>query len=204
MIGRLIGDDGKNVWVGDKSGGNYVGFDNRGNMTFYGEATKWDDLRFPAQRQRQGATGKPDFDYTNIGLLFPQDDPTEIVYMIGQMPHTWKEGSTVYPHVHYIQEESDGPTFKLDYRFYNVGADVPGSFTTITLDVNHALPWSTNDMHQIAKPSVGISMTGLTLSCIMDMRLYRDDDVVTGDVLGKEFDVHFEIDSMGSDKEYIK
>jgi len=46
----------------------------------------WDDLRFPATATRQGALAKPDFDYTNIGLLFPQNDPTEIIYMIDQLP----------------------------------------------------------------------------------------------------------------------
>jgi len=28
---------------------------------------RWDDLRFPASRIRQGATQKPDFDTTNLG-----------------------------------------------------------------------------------------------------------------------------------------
>lgn len=47
--------------------------------------TRWTDESFPATRQRQGATQKPDFDYTNMGLLFPQNDTDEIVYIIDQM-----------------------------------------------------------------------------------------------------------------------
>jgi hypothetical protein len=32
----------------------------------------------------------------------------------------------------------------------------------------------------------------------MDLILYRKDNVVTGDVLGKYFDIHFEVDGFGS------
>jgi hypothetical protein len=166
--------------------------------------TMWDDMRFAATHQRQGVTTKPDFDFTNIGLLFPQNDATEISYMLGQMPHTWKEESSIYPHVHYVQSVEARPTFKLDYRIYQVGGDIPAGFTTIVLDQAISLPWSGNDFHQIAHSSSPISMSGFTLSCMIDMKLYRDDNVVTGDVLVKEFDIHYEIDTLGSELEFIK
>jgi len=41
-------------------------------------------------------------------------------------------------------------------------------------------------------------------STIIDFKIYRDDNVVTGDVLLKEFDIHYQIDAHGSRQEYIK
>ncbi|GAG60190.1 unnamed protein product, partial [marine sediment metagenome] len=42
------------------------------------------------------------------------------------------------------------------------------------------------------------------LSSIMDIKLYRDDNVAIGDVLTKEFDIHFRKDMSGSRQELIK
>ena len=50
-----------------------------------------------------------------------------------------------------------------------------------------------------------ISASGIdTVSSVLDIKLYRDDNIVTGDILVKEFDIHFQIDSLGSDLEYTK
>ena len=97
----------------------------------YNVGSAWDDIRFAFTLQRQGATGKPDFDYTNMGLLFPQNDAAEIVYIIGQMPHDWETSTDIYPHVHWVQTGATFPTWKLDYRIYDNGDDPTGSFTTI-------------------------------------------------------------------------
>ena len=39
--------------------------------------TVWDDLRAPFTQTKRGALDKPDFDYTNVGLLFKQNDTAE-------------------------------------------------------------------------------------------------------------------------------
>lgn len=43
-----------------------------------------------------------------------------------------------------------------------------------------------------------------TVSSVMDIKIYRDDDIVTGDVLVKEFDIHYEINTPGSREEFTK
>ena len=99
----------------------------------------YDDLFFPLSQVRVGANAKPDFDFTNNGLLFPQNDTSEYVLIPCQLPHRWKEGSTVYPHLHYIQTQAVQPTFRAEYRWYNAGEAVPGSWTNFDLTTN-ALP----------------------------------------------------------------
>ena len=60
----------------------------------------WDDLRAPATQLRVNpATSRPDFDAVNVGYSF---DPTgvETVFIVMQLPHSYKEGSDIEPHVH--------------------------------------------------------------------------------------------------------
>ena len=74
-----------------------VGFSNIVNSSEVRDGIVWKDATFPATRLRQGASLKPDFDTTNIGLLFPQNDATEIVYINHQLNHDYKLGSNIRP-----------------------------------------------------------------------------------------------------------
>lgn len=166
------------------------------------EEGMWDDLRFPATQVRQGATLKPDYDTTDNGLLFPQNDPTEIAYIIAQMPHEWQLETGIRPHIHFIQKGADTPTFKMDFRWYKNG-DNPPAWNTITAN-SFAFTYTSGNMLQIATfPE--IDGTGIdTVSSILDIKIYRDDNLVSGDVLLKEFDIHYLKDALGSIQEFIK
>lgn len=171
------------------------------DQTGYWNPPRWLDMKFPATRIRQGATAKPDFDITNLGLLFPQNDATEIAYMIAQMNHDYKPDSDLHPHIHYVQDEAAEPVFKLDYRWYENGSDPTGSFTTITASTFVFTYTSGSILQIVAFPA--ISGTGMdTVSSMLDMKLYRDDNVVTGDVLVKEFDLHYQTQSGGTVEEF--
>lgn len=165
----------------------------------------FEDERGPATAGRQGALSKPDFDYTNIGLLFPNGDDTEKLYYADQLPHSTRIGTIfISPHIHYLQDESDVPTFKLDYRFYNNGEAVP-SFTTISTDDGGGVvfTYSSGTILQIL-PFPDVAVEGVEPSMWYDMILYRDDSLVTGDVLVKSFDFHRPVDTLGSSTEYTK
>ena len=162
----------------------------------------WEDLRGPFTQAKQGATTKPDFDYTNIGLLFPQNDPDEIAYIIMQLPHARKADSAIRPHIHFVQAGATPPVFKIDYRWYNNGEDPTVAFTTLTCD-SYVFTYTSGSILQICSfPEIAGTNKGT--SSILEVKVYRDDNVVTGDVLAKEFDVHYQIDQMGSRQEFIK
>lgn len=163
----------------------------------------WDDLRVPLTRDKQGQSSKPDYDFTNMGLLFPQNDATEIVYLINQMPHSMKLKSNISPHIHWVQSQATTPTWKLDYRWYKNGADPTGSFTTITADT-HVFTYTSGDILQISSFPDIVGSAIDTISSILEIRLYRDDNDVSGDVLAKEFDIHYRLDAIGSQEEYHK
>jgi len=165
-----------------------------------GQGDRWDDLRFPFTQTKTGANLKPDFDETNLGLLFPNGDSTEKVFIIAQMAHNWKMGTSIHPHIHWIQTESTTPTWKMDYRWYSNGDVVP-SFTTVETS-SVEIPYVSGSMLQISSFGT-IDSTGITgVSSFFEAKIYRDDTDVTGDVLGKEFDIHYIVDSLGSVEEY--
>lgn len=188
----------------------YIQYANVGNAESYSNTSQhevnWDDERTPATLGRQGAASKPDFDYTNLGLLMPQNDATEIIYITNQLPHSTKNGDiTIYPHIHYIQDEAEEPVFKMDYRFYNNGS-TPPSFTTGLSTANGAglvFTYSSGSILQIIRfPS--IDLTNVLPSTWYDIKVYRDDNTVTGDVLLKGFDFHRPIDGIGSEQQFTK
>jgi len=172
-------------------------------------SVRWDDFSAPATTARRGVTSKPDFDYTELGLLFPQNDATEIIYIVAQMQHKKQLGSDIHLHCHYIQAGADQPTFKAAYRYYNNGAAVPGSWTIVsTADAEGSkgvfdYPGSRSIMQIATFPPIE-APTGETVSANIDIKFYREDNDVTGDVLVKYIDYHFQIDSDGSPQEFSK
>lgn len=191
---------------GDVPNGNYSEFESDGTLKLNGDATVYDDLRFPATQLRVNpATSLPNFDYTEIGFLF-DDGSTETLYIIAQMPHSWKEESTIYPHVHWMPTSTNTGSvlWRMEYKWVSIGDTTPGSFTSIDiLDAADGIALK----HQIA-PFPAISGVGKGLSSILSIKLSRvggdASDTYTADALLKEFDIHYEIDTLGSREEYVK
>lgn len=180
------------------------------SATFYGQVvttdTLWDDLKFAASRLRQGATLKPDFDTDSVGLLFPSSDSSEIVYINAQMPHRWKYGSTIAPHIHWSQWSSDTVIFRMKYRVYPVGGAIPQTWQYATTTKAQTVPYTSGIMHQIAAFDT-ISMVGGRESTMLDILIYRIDystgGTLSGDVTVKEFDIHFMVDKLGNKEDYL-
>lgn len=170
---------------------NYINTDNVYGLSTVTYYSAEDDMRFSATQLKQGATTKPDFDFTNIGLLFPQNDATEAIYIVAQMPHDRVADSDIVPHVHVRLAGAGQPVFKIDYKWYNKSAvTIPASFTTYTMNVNSAT-WSTGTISNTIYGASAISGVGKTSSSIMIIKLYRDDNVYSGDILLDEFDIHY-------------
>ena len=175
--------------------------------------TSWDDLKFPATALRLDvAATRYSFDSTELGIRFDTNAryTEEQLSMIAQMPHHWKEGSTLKPHFHWIQEQAEFPNVLFAYRAYNNG-DTPGAYTFVEPD-NHVFTYVAADICQISG-FPDIDMTGMTLSSIIDMKFWVDTAntstlITSGSqalgMLLKEIDIHYEIDSLGSNQEFVK
>jgi len=183
------------------------------NITTTGETpltmndTVWDDLRAPFTQIRRGALDKPDFDYTNIGLLFPQNDAAEIIYIIFQMPHNYKLGTNIYPHIHWQQMNGNSVVWKLEYKWFNKGGLVPAGFTAVTAN-SQRYTWSAGNLHQYDSWAALSGAAINELSSVLLIKVFRDDNVDAGagggDALAFEFDVHYQLDTIGSKTEFDK
>lgn len=202
IIGRLPGK-----LFGDYAGGNYAEFESDGTLKFVGDATVWEDLRFPATALRVNpATNLPNFDYDEIGYLF---DPgsTETLFIIAQMPHSWKTSSAIYPHVHWMPTTTGAGdvVWRMEYKWVSIHATTPALWTAVTDLVASAGGVALK--HQISS-FVAVPGTGQTLSSIISIKLSRiggdGDDSYAADALLKEFDIHYEIDTVGSREEATK
>ena len=170
----------------------------------------WDDLRFPATAVNPpGQASDPDFDTTRGGWLFDAGG-TETLFIIGQLPHLYKEGTSIRPHVHWVQENAGDVLWQLDYKWFNNGEAYPANFTTIDT-TDKAFDYSVNspqiDICQIsAFPE--IDGTGMRASSIIVTKFSRiggdASDTYTGDALMIEFDLHYLSDGHGTQLEYVK
>ncbi len=121
-----------------------------------------------------------------------------------QMPHRWKEGTTIYPHIHFMCTSDVDPAdnFGIDFEYIwaDIREDFPANSTLTNTDISTGV--NTDNMHQVANiPAAGIDGSGHTLSSVLLCRIERvaaaSDDYADGVVI-MDFDVHYEINTMGS------
>jgi len=175
-------------------------FEVNGFVKFEGSATYWDDLRSPATAiNPQGAPGAMGFDQDKIGFTATASGTT-VIAVIQQIPHGWKEGSLIEPHIHWEPQSTNAGNVKwqLNYKWTNRGDVESGSWATLTSTSAAAGVIGTEQMSSFGF----IAGTGKTISSILTLKISRlgDDaaDTFTGVALLKEFDIHVEFDTMGS------
>lgn len=201
--------------IGDVTGGNYLEIESDGTIEFHGNATVWDDLRVPANLLgRLGVSTDPtwvkvtDNGAGSVGVyaLAFADGQSDEVFFAVQMPHGWKEGSNIEPHIHWYPDGNGGVDEKvswgLEYTWVNRGA-VIGSSTIIYANTAHIDEDLVDKKHYRTNFSE-ISGTGKTISSMLICRLWRDGtgvgltDDYTNDAILLEVDFHYEMDTVGS------
>lgn len=177
--------------------------------TWYPGPIGWDDWRFALDPGRRGALDKPDYDYNDLGLAFPQNDATEIAYMSEIAPHSLllSDGVEWHPHIHFLQDEAELPTFYYQMRITAVG-QVAGAFSTAAATTGDpVIEYVSGKIHQILEfPAIRpVEMGAINIAALVDIKLWRDDNDVAGDVIAKEFDIHVPSDApLGSGQQFIK
>ena len=199
-------------WFGTKPSA-YSEFEGDGTLKMVGNATVWDDLRivpgafqFPGNQDPALQDWRPGGAGTTYKVYkFIKNDE---VHASCQIPHNYKEGSDVYFHIHWTpagrgNEESGAYVgWKVDYSVANIDG-VFGSSATV--DLSHACT-GTDDYHEMT-PDILVSGAGWTVSSILYLRIYRS-DTGTDDTWASanasespvllEFDIHYEINTIGS------
>ena len=175
-----------------------------------GAGERWEDLRFPATGISIGAlTSPPDVDPATGLLLFDGTTTVETIGILAQMPHAWKEGTVIRPHVHWRKttDAAGGVTWTLRYKWFNNG-DLEGAWSSV---INGTLV-SALDPGATQQSTISvfgdIDATDKRLSSLFLCqvgRLYTDaGDTYEADSLLYEFDIHYIKDSRGSLEEFAK
>lgn len=168
----------------------------------------WEDLRVPLETTKVGASQPPDYGTFQGDLKAYLFDPArdEDVLFSVQMPHGWQWGSAIKPHVHlgFPAAPVNGKTIRIVLQ-YSVQSPNGGAFPvqqqclgTYTIDTGKASDVQYG--HVLLALSPDITMTGHTASAMILCRLFRDvsEDDYAADVAILEFDLHYQIDSLGT------
>lgn len=165
----------------------------------------WDDLRFPAQGiNPAGAVNAPSVDTTLDGfpgtLLFAGNQEN-VIAGIAQLPHAWKRGTPVFPHIHWSKPTGGGDavTWVFYYRILGSIGDVPGAWigpvaTTTTLGD----PTASNAM--LLSPFGPVDLAGEKESVCLNWQIRRlgNTDADGNAARLYEFDFHYQTDKSGT------
>lgn len=173
---------------------------------------RWDDLRFPAQGiNPPGAVSDPDIE-TTTGMPLFNASSTEVLAGIAQMPHSWREGTAITPHVHWQKTTSAAGNvlWRLQYEVVANGGIAAMDYGS-QLDAVTPVAGTPdlNTANQVLISSFGdIEMTGSLISCLVLWKLARVGgnaaDTYGADARLLEFDFHYQVDSFGSEGKFVK
>lgn len=172
----------------------------------------WDDLKMPALTGKPNVT--PTFEKMTddgsgsvgiFGYLFEDKaiaNQEQDLFFGQQLPHSYKEGTDIYPHIHWCPKTAGNGTtdvirWGLEYIWAN-DEDVLPTSTIIYVDA--LVPTTAKQIHMDAFDK--LIGTGMKISSIIKVRLFRNsshvNDTFTGGAYLFEFDAHHQIDTPGS------
>ena len=179
---------------------------------------RWEDLRIVPGAFSFGGSSDPglyDYQPSGAGASFKvyKFNKNDQAFATCQMPHTYKQGSDLLAHIHWtpanrgVAEGAVEVGWKVDYSISNIGNNFVESGT---IDLSDSCS-GVDDKHELTA-SVSIPGTGLGISHIILLRIYRSDTGADDTWAGTgsqapallEFDIHFQIDDRGSQEEKFK
>ena len=174
---------------------------------FNGEATVWDDLQIGLSSVRVPAAGAPTWTAYKGGYVLAFDGTsTDIIYFEAEILHSYKEGTDLEFHIHYVPEDNTAGNVRwvFTHSWANEDAAFPGETTETTIV---ATPEVT-DQHTEATID-DITGTGKTISSVLICSLARtgghgDDTYNAKSIYLIHADFHFEMDTVGSREEETK
>ena len=183
-----------------------------GELTLIGTATRWNDLRVEPVVRKTGSKAPSYVSWLTGLYLYDFDDAVagsekEIFFSV-QMPHDWKEQSTISPHVHWTNRTTGtaGQVIRwgLEYTVATIGGTFGATTTIYGTTVVGGADITVANEHFITELD-DITMTGNLISTILVCRLFRNSsnaaDTYTGTAGLLYVDFHYEIDTIGGSKD---
>ncbi len=178
-------------------------------------AEGWDDLRTEPVVRSTGAKAPSFVNWLGGLYLYDFNDAAlasekEVFFAI-QLPHGWKEGSSIEPHVHWTNKTAGtaGQVVRwgLEYSPANIGAVFPATTTIYGTSIVGGGNIASANSHMLTDMPT-VTMTGKTISNIIACRLFRNSsdaaDTYAGTAGLLYIDWHFVQNSNGSHTETAK
>lgn len=179
----------------------------------------WDDLRVGVGNAKLAGSRDPAFSQFrddgsgSIGvntLMFTYEavvgNEKEIFFEI-QMPHTWAEGTPVIPHIHFSPTTTDTGTIRwgLEWTCASVNEAFPETqFNYAERTIDSADQYG----HRIPASFGELDCSDKLISAVMLGRIFRNSSHANDDLNATvgflSFDLHFMVNTLGSELEFIK
>ena len=186
-----------------------------GTFRLDGDAAVWDDMLVAPSATKTGGSKEPSWTKfaSNSGSqgVFLYDfsaSSEQELYFTVQIPHSYKIGTAIYPHVHWTTTGTPVKTtadvvWGFEYTVIAIGGNFSATTTSIlTTGIVQPSGAPSGTLQHLISEFPVINGTGLDISTIFMCRLYRaatldnDNYLGTAGLLG--FDFHYQKDTEGS------
>lgn len=187
-----------------------------GTIRFDSSATVWDDLRVGLDKGSSSASMAYIYGSSGPQIYFFKNTGLDAMSFTVQLPHSWKAGSTIYPHLHWLPKNNDANAshqviWNFDYTWVNYNTTTPEVFpaiTTISIPTSGPFIANTHLITPLTIGNVGLDATGKTVSSLLICRIWRNSSAIgdnySSDCGAISLDFHYEMDTFGSRSEYSK
>lgn len=186
---------------GKISDGNYTALEADGTIRFVGNATVWEDVNIGGVALRAGTSNQPsltNLDTTTILVWGFSASQTNEVHGNFEIPHAYKEGTDIIPHVHWYPTTTgtNNVLWRLEY-YIRAGNTLKLTGTIDALAPGNGVAWE-----EIRSNFPTIAGTDLKIGSQFHARLAR----IGGDVTDTyaavaciaTFGIHYQADTAGS------
>jgi hypothetical protein len=172
----------------------------------------WDDLRVPLENTKLTPTkSEPEFaafiDGTYLYGFKATNAADESLHFVAQIPHGYKFGTDLYPHIHWCPSNTDTGDVEWELEYLIANQDVAFGATAATLSETVAAPGTAFQHTRTyfdAIPGSAITSLSTMLICRLTRRADLVTDTFTGTAWALEFDFHYSIDTIGSRQATVK
>ena len=180
----------------------------------------WEDIRVPVTATRKEGSKQPGFGQfkddgsSSQGVFIDWFDKSteEELYFAMQMPHSYKFGTDLHAHVHWVPETTGGANELVRWGMEYTFQEINSVFGNTTLIYSSAVAGGDTTMvagkHYLTELG---EIDGSAIDSVSSMligRIFRDathaDDDYDDDAGLLEIDFHYQKDTDGSRQEYVK